>query len=304
MDNLFWKTKTSTKALIPTPFKTEEEFEKIVYETSELLGDIFLIKRQIRGGNKPGIPDIIGIDNDGNVCIVEMKNTTVDASIIPQVLQYAFWAETNPDSVKNLWLECDNKPDDLAITWEDMQVRILVIAPSILRSTLDYVEKINYPVDLIEVKRWQEGDNTLLLVSKLEAEMRPKPKPVAGLQTYNEEFYESTYNKQSAKEFMQYAKQVEQIVRQKGWALEIKFNKSYCGFKAGFFNAFGINWVGSKTLAFFVKLPQNEAEKHNIKMTRYEEQWKQAVYFIKPGETKAADFIPLFEHAYKHLTGK
>ena len=142
-----------------TPFKTEEEFEKIIFETPEILEDIFLIKRQIRGGGKSGIPDIVGVDNDENICIVEMKNVAVDASIIPQVLQYAFWAETNPDSIKSLWLEYENKPDELSISWDSFQVRIIVIAPSISRSTLDIVGKINYPVDLIEVKRWVEGED-------------------------------------------------------------------------------------------------------------------------------------------------
>ena len=51
-------------------------------------------------------------------------------------------------------LECEEKPDKLAITWEDFEVRIIIIAPNILKSTLDFVDKINYPVDLIEVQRW------------------------------------------------------------------------------------------------------------------------------------------------------
>src|SRR5690606_3035009 len=187
MANLFWKTKEGTKSLLSTPFKSEEEFEKLIFNTPEILEDIFLIKRQIRGGNKAGIPDIVGIDNDGNICIVEMKNVTVDASIIPQVLQYAFWAETNPDSIKSLWLECDNKPDDLSISWDSFQVRIIVIAPKILPSTLDIVDKINYPVDLIEANRWVEADNQLLLVRKLEPEEKKnRPKPVSGLQTYDD----------------------------------------------------------------------------------------------------------------------
>jgi len=74
MANLFWKTKSSTKSLLATPFKAEEEFERTVFKTSELLEDIFLLKRQVRGGSKKGIPDMIGIDSDGNVCIIEMKN--------------------------------------------------------------------------------------------------------------------------------------------------------------------------------------------------------------------------------------
>lgn len=304
MANLFWKTVAGTKSLLSTPFKTEEEFEKTVFETSELLEDIFLLKRQIRGGAKTGIPDIVGIDSDGNVCIVEMKNTSVDSSIIPQVLQYAFWAETNPDSIKSLWLECDNKPDNLTISWDDMQVRILVIAPSILRSTLDIVDKINYPVDLIEVKRWVEDDNVLLLVTKLEPEPKGKTKPATGLPVYDENFYITQYNKQSAKEFLKYARQVEQIVKQKGWELEIKFNKHYCSFKAGFFNAFGIQWFGSKTFGVFVKLSEKDVKQVAIPMTRYDSQWKQAIYYINPGKTNMDDYVPLFELAYRQLTGK
>ena len=72
MANLFWKSKNSIKALLATPFKTEQDLEKTVFENSELLEDIFLLQHQVRGGSK-GIPDVIGIDSDGNVCIIEMK---------------------------------------------------------------------------------------------------------------------------------------------------------------------------------------------------------------------------------------
>jgi RecB family endonuclease NucS len=73
MSNLFWKAKTGIKALLETPFRSEEEFEKTVFTTSELLADVTLIKRQVRGGAKVGIPDIIGIDSDGSVCILTEK---------------------------------------------------------------------------------------------------------------------------------------------------------------------------------------------------------------------------------------
>src|SRR5438270_3531187 len=280
MENLFWKTKVGIKSLLATPFKTEGEFERIIFETSELLEEIFLLKRQIRGGGKSGIPDIVGVDHDGNVCIIEMKNVTVDASIIPQVLQYAFWAETNPDSIKSLWLECDNKPDDLLINWDTFQVRIIIIAPSILRSTLAIVEKINYDVELIEVKRWVEGENQLLLLDRLEQEeKRTKSKVVRGLQKYDEAFYQRNYNKQSAEQFLRYARELEKLVAQHGWTLELKFNKHYCGFKAGVSNAFGVHFVGLKTIAFFIKIPERDARRLSPEMTKYQSQWKQAVYY-------------------------
>lgn len=304
LPNLFWKSPEGTKSLLATPFKTEEEFEKTVFETPEIFEDIFLLKRQIRGGNKTGIPDIIGVDNDGNVCIIEMKNVDVDASIIPQVLQYAFWAETNPDSIKALWLECENKPENLSISWDPFVVRILVIAPSILRSTLDIVEKISYPVDLLEVNRWIEGTNTIFLVTRLEPEQKlVKTKHVKGLQIYDEDFYTTHYNKQSTLQFFKYVKEAEGIVKGHGWALDTKFNKSYCAFKAGFFNAFGIHWIGSKTFAFFFKVSEAEAKEVGIPITKYEPQWKQAVYYIDPGKTKTKDYLPLFEKAYKKVAG-
>ena len=96
---------------------------------------------------------------------------------------------------------------------------------------------------------------------------------------------------------------VRKLILKKDWNLELKFNKHYCGFKAGFFNAFGIQWIGTKTFAFFFKLSEDEAKSTNIKMTKYESQWKQAVYYIVPGKTKTEEYEALFELAYKKLTG-
>ena len=307
MANLFWKRKgENTLNLLSTPFSSEEEFEKVIFETKEILEDVFLIRRQVRGGKKPGIPDIVGIDSDGNVCIVEMKNDSVDASVIPQVLAYAFWAETNPDSIKSLWLETPEQPEDVSISWENYEVRIIIIAPSIERSTLELVNKINYSVDLIEVKRWMEDQNQWLLVNKLEPEGHKRIKPVHGVPVYDRAFYEKHYNKDSVKAFLNYVQETDALIKSKGWQLELKFNRHHCGFKHGFFNAFGIEWIGSKTFAFFFKLPKSMAESHlpELKMDRYEDQWKSVVYKIEVGKTKVNTFLPLFQKAFENLTGK
>lgn len=303
MTNLFWNTPKGTKLLLPTPFKTEADFEKIVYENSELMKDIFLLKRQIRGGNKSGIPDMVGIDTDGNICIVEMKNVPVDASIIPQVLQYAFWAETNPDSIKSLWLESDNRPEVIQPSWEKIQIRIVIIAPEIQKSTLDLVEKINYIVDLIEIRRWVEDENEILMVNKLEPEIRKTARPVSGQPVYDEKFYKSLFNKTSVDDFLRYTYELEKYVNKQDWPLSLKFNKHYTSFKAGFFNAFGIKWIGTKTFAFFFKLDESEAKAISIKMTKYDSQWGEAVYYIEPGKTKIKDYAALFSAAFRKLNG-
>lgn len=305
MANLFWKTQKGTKALLDTPFRSEDEFERMVFSTAELLKDIVLLRRQVRGGNKAGIPDIVGVDTDGNVCIIEMKNTEVDADILPQVLKYAFWAETNPDSIKSLWLECEEKPDDLEINWDDLQVRILIIAPTIYRSTLDLINRIAYPVELIEVKRWVEGANEFLLVNKLEPEVvSTRRRPVSGARVYDEAFYKSQRNSKSVDEFLNYANELAALVHNNGWNLEMKFNRGYCGFKAGFFNAFGVGWWGTKTFGFFAKMSKLEAARVRPKPDDYSDRWKEAYYRIEPGKTKAKDYLPVFTRAYEKLAGK
>lgn len=305
MANLLWKTKNSTKKLLSTPFSSEEEFEKFVFETPEILEDIYLLKRQVRGGRKPGIPDIIGIDNDANVCIIEMKNTKVDYSILPQVLQYAIWADKNPDSIKALWLEADDKPEDLEIPWDNLGVKIIIIAPEILPSTLQYIDKISYTVELIEINRWAEKENHIALVKKLEPEKQsPRIKTVKGLENYNEEFYKSYHNKESVKDFYRYISELDKLIKLKGWTLEKKFNKFYCAYKAGYFTAFRLHWITTKTFAFSFNLSLNEVKIFSIKDNKPKDRRGLIYYYIDSGKTKTKDFIPIFEMAYKKLTGE
>jgi len=56
MQTLFWKTKKAVKTLSPTAFGSEDQFERGIFETPEILDDIFLIKRQVRGGNNQAYP--------------------------------------------------------------------------------------------------------------------------------------------------------------------------------------------------------------------------------------------------------
>lgn len=305
MANLFWKSRNGTKALLDTPFRTEEEFEKTVFTTAELLKDIVPLTRQLRGGNKPGIPDIVGVDSAGAVCIIEMKNTEVDADIIPQVMKYAVWAETNPDSIKSLWLQSDEAQEKTSPDWEHLQVRILIIAPSIHRTTLAVVNRITYPVELIEVKRWADGTNDFLLMNKLEPEAAgTRRRPVSGARTYDEAFYKTERNSKSVDEFLRYCHQLEALSRKQGWNLEMKFNRRYCTFKAGFPQVFGVSWWGTKSFGFFAKLSKAEAARFTPKPDDYEERWKNANYKINPGKTKAEDLLPIFRYAYEKFAGK
>jgi len=249
---LYWRKKN--KETIPVNvrlFTTEEEFEQTVFDTPAVLGDIYLLKRQVRGGGKPGIPDIIGVDAQGKVCVVEMKNTSVDASVIPQVLGYAIWAESSPDALKNLWLQANDRPEELEPDWDDYDVRIVVVAPNFDGSTLEYVNKIRYFVDLIEVSRWSLEGDSWLLVNKLEALSAKRVKPVSGLITYDKAFYEENHNPQNVEGFMKLCGAMTRFAQERGWPVQPKFNKDYFCCKVGFFNAFGVFWESVRSYALF-----------------------------------------------------
>jgi hypothetical protein len=64
-----------------------------------------------------------------------------------------------------------------------------------------------------------------------------------------------------------------------------------------------LSLLGSKTFAFFFKITEKEARHIKIPMTKYDAQWKQALYYVEPGVTKTNNLLPLFEVAYKKRTG-
>ena len=307
MPNLFWKNKNKkTLNVVATPFKHEEEFENYIYGTKEILGDVFILKRQIRTSSGRDIPDMIGVDKEGNVVIIEMKNNGVDENIIPQVLRYAIWAETNPDSIKALWLECKDKPEDININWDGLSIKIIIIAPSIKLNVLKAVNKINYEVDLLEINKFAVGGDEFILVDKLEPETPKSSRITKGRGLYDKEFYLENYNNESVEIFFHTIDKVEKIVKSKEWKLDKKLNKGYAGFKYGFPNVFGVTFVGSKTFCIFFKLSKNIADKikiSGIKPYRYEEQWNQVLYKVEGKDYDLRKLMPLFEASYKYITG-
>lgn len=308
MPNLFWRT-TSGKTinLAETPFKTEDEFERYVYEVGDILSEIFILSRQVKTPSRKDIPDIVGVDEENNVVIIELKNHAVNEDIIPQVLRYAIWAETNPDSIRALWLEAKDVPDDVSINWDNLTVRIVIMAPVIPASVLRLVNKINYQVDLLEVQRFTSADgHEFILVNKREPDVSPAQRITKGTPEYNKDFYKKHHNNQSVEIFFKVIDRIDQLLAEYGWPLEKKFNKGYVGYKHGFFNVFGLTWVGSKSFALFFKVPNEVAEefsKRGWQPLRYEKEWKQVLYKIDSEDFPIEKLKPLFEAAYKHIVG-
>jgi hypothetical protein len=127
MPDIFWKSGNETVILEPKPFKSEDEFEDYLVRNTKILGDIFILSKQTRSGTGSERPDIIGIDNDNNIVLIELKKENVREDIISQVLRYALWAETHPDSIQSLWLQCKDKPDELSINFDNLSIKIMTV---------------------------------------------------------------------------------------------------------------------------------------------------------------------------------
>ena len=209
MVNLYWKNKNTVKDVEEKPFINEAEFEKFIFDNQNILGgDISIIYRQIRSGSKDGIPDMIGIDTDNRICIIELKNVEAVEEIVPQALQYAIWAETNPDSIKSLWLECKSKPEDLKPDWDNLDIRILLVAPSFRQNVLKMSKKINYPVELYKVRRYGIDEDEFISVEVLESEDK-KIVSTKAKEDWSWEFYEKEHSKESMLQFKNAVEQIE-----------------------------------------------------------------------------------------------
>lgn len=308
MRNLFWKSNTGTRALAPKAFETEMLFEKYVFNNQDILGDIAILYRQIHSGSRQGIPDMLGVDQDANICIIEMKNIQVGEDILPQVLGYAMWAETNPDSIKAIWLESENKPDDIQIDWDSIQVRVIIIAPSFRPNVLKMASKIGYPVDLIQIQRFIFEEDEFLLVESMEDTITRKPTITTAKTEWDWAYYEENHGKAATQEFRQCVDALVHFVKEKGWELPYNLNKYYTGFKfASRLLVFFVQWSGVSTWFLGIKVSKEVAEAFVGDIWdyhRYDNQFKFGIFRTKSGKCESIEEVkPLLEMAYKRISG-
>jgi hypothetical protein len=308
MQNLYWKTNEGrTVTLVNTPFENEEKLEAFVFQNQDLLENIFVFKRQVRSGSHQGIPDMLGVDQDGKVCLIEVKNITVSEDILPQVLQYAIWAETNPDSIKALWLEAKNRPEDIEINWEALELRVIVIGPDYRANVLRMSQRIGYAIELLKVTRFVADKEEFILIEQLQEQTTRKVSITKGLEQYDKGFYEREHGEEPTKELLKAVSEIEGVIKKHGWPLETKINKYYVGFKYGNVNPFNVSWGGTKAWNVHLKVTETAArgfKSSHWQFQRYDTGWKQAIFRRTNAKASAAELEPLLIEAYEHIRGK
>lgn len=303
MVNLYWKSNNTIKDIEEKLFSSEADFEKYLFENQNILGgDISIIHRQVRSGTKDGIPDMIGIDSDNRICIIELKNVEATEDIVPQALQYAIWAETNPDSIKSLWLECKNKPEDLKPDWDNLDIRILLVAPGFKQTVLKMSKKINYPVELYKVRRYGTEEDEFISVEVLESDDK-KVVSTKAKEEWTWDYYEKEHSKESMLQFKNVVEQIEKFCKEQNWNLPYNLNKHYTGFKSGTRVVFCVAWGSSYTWNVKFKISEKDAlafKSDNWEFQRYDNSFNEAIFKAKdPKKAIVKELDYIFRIAYE-----
>lgn len=135
----------------------------------------------------------------------------------------------------------------------------------------------------------------------------PMSKTAAGQRVWDEKWYREGHNSASVDAFLAVVGRIEDLAREHDWQLEPKMNKHYVGFRYGFFNAFGVQWLGGKSFGIFFKLPQavvDSLDLSGIEDVRYVELWKQLECKIVGKDYPLEKLMPAFEAAYKQVAGR
>ncbi len=308
MLNLYWKSAGETRTLIEKPFASEMDLEKYIYANQDILGDVSIVYRQIRTGNKQGIPDMLGVDQDARICLIELKNVVAGEDILPQALGYAIWAETNPDSIKAIWLESKTRPTEIEIDWDNLDIRVILIAPSFKSTVPRMATKMGYSIDLVQVRRYCFESEEFLLVEFLEEKPQPKPGVTKAKGDWNWEFYASEHGAEATAQFRKTVEAIDALCKKHGWDLPYNINKGYTGFKRGKKIAFAVVWRATKSWYLFFKVPRDMADsfsgKH-WKVRTFDTAFNQAIFEpLHPEEPDISELEPLFVAAYSQISGK
>ena len=310
MLNLYWRTAEGTRNLVEAPFASESHLERYLFEHQDILGsDISILHRQIQTGNRQGIPDMIGVDQDAHICLLELKNVEADESILPQALGYAIWAETNPDSIKAIWLESKDAPDDIEVDWGDLEIRVILVAPAFKENVQRMASKMGYPIDPVQVRRYSLDSDELLLVEFLEQRQTPKPGVTRVKGDWDWAYYEQEHGKETTAEFREAVESLARFAKRKGWNLPYNLNKHYTGFKLGNKVVFDVAWWGAQSWKVRAKLPEGVGDDLDGALWRYRAYqgvFHQAVFDPKEALASAkdiSDLEPLLERAYQRVSG-
>ena len=75
------------------------------------------------------------------------------------------WVETHPDAIKSIWLEQRDVHEDFDFDWDKPSgIRLMVIGPSFKSSVPRLANRIGYPLELVEYKKFSDGEREYISI--------------------------------------------------------------------------------------------------------------------------------------------
>jgi hypothetical protein len=246
----------AVEAVAEAPFADEvSDLESFVKNNPDILGErVRIFAEQVDTGL--GRMDLLAMDQSleqEKLLLIELKNKPADTNVLLQVLRYASWVSTSPDSIR-LLLERSALDAENA----DLKPKIVIVAPDIEDELIELSQYIAaFEFSFLEVKRFRLGSEFLVVVEN-KAIAPEKKAGVTAQEEWDWERYERDLKIPRARlELARWlVSKMQDACAEKGWPLEFRFRKGYTPFQMpGGWNVIGTENRWSKGWCIWFKLP-------------------------------------------------
>jgi hypothetical protein len=297
----------AVEAVAEAPFVDEvSDLESFVKKNPGILGErVTIFAEQVDTGL--GRMDLLAMDQSleqEKLLLIELKNKPADINVLLQVLRYASWVSTSPDSIKLLLGKAK-----LDAEKADLKPRIVIVAPDIEDELVELSQYIAaFEFSFLQVRRFRLGSEFLVVVES--KAVTPEKKTAVGVQEeWDWERYERDLKIPKAR--LDLAKwlvsEIQSVFAEKGWSLEFRFRKGYTPFQMpGGWNVIGTENRWAKGWCIWFKLPAPPEE-----LALAVPSWAEQTYWSKDYHTiymnvsrRDIDFReldPFFERAYRYV---
>lgn len=213
------------------PFSNEIiDMEEFVKKNARILGDLIVFGEQVISDGQR--IDLLGLNKDGDVLIIELKNGIVDKDVLGQVFGYRNYWKRHVEAVKIRWSEFKEKPEGIEPDFSNFDPKILLVAPKFEEELLEIAGLERFPIEFVEIGRYAHEDSTFVIVDRKEA-LEVKVGSVRGPEKYDWAWYESDVVRSDIE--LKIARDLHDgliaLAEKNDWKISPKFNKWYVAFK-------------------------------------------------------------------------
>lgn len=306
-----------------TPVTTEFEIHDFIEKHPSVLDkNIFVIGREVTTVDGNSI-DLLGLNNNGDTIIIEIKKDQTPRKIIGQILEYSEWVSNSLGSDElnkiakrkhlkdypSLWkryeLEFNEIPD-----FNEHQ-RLYIVAEKIdpiTEKIARYLKKNGLDISCVEINFYEkDGDrfcDTKMIVGKEKAvipDTIDDPNMIYDWKYYSER---KGWDDASISEMKKFVNNVIEFGKNEGWDLDLKFNKNYCAIKTK--NNYNICAIKERNGLIRIELPslKNKDEPPDSKI---DWQWSEPKSFWKANFhhnelVKVNDIKEVLRKSYNSIT--